>query len=819
MKKYFLFLGLLILLTCQYPALAQDSRETTLTRELQAHQERDTTRCRLLLELAGAIVKKNPNAAISYCGEAQSLAEKFRVKKSMIEAYNLMGQAWSSMDNIPKSELAYEEAIKLAKEINDSIEIARLIHNYSNVLINSGKGAKALPLLLNAEAINKSIGLKDRVAANQDNLGVIYCIMGDYQEALNYHLKALAFFEEAKDKNKAANCYMNIGNVFNYLNEVDKAREYYEKSLICYKDLGNRMGMAQVNLNIGISYLNHSDKSICFNYLLDAYEIGLADSNYGILSFSRMNLANRLSNLCDADYEMLRRDGTFRGYESGATSQHELALKFLYSDLELTLMTKNWFSHNFVLYLIGETYYWMRQFDKALPFLHQALAMADTLKNLDKQRLALKRLSQVHESMGRFDSALYYYQAHILIRDSLNNNQKLKEIQRREMQYEFEARERELRHGKEVSDLNARVSTEMLQQKLLLLKTSEQARLLQSKELDLSRKEQEMSHLAYLQKMADLQVVDLENKAKERQLALLGREHELAGQKIRIRSLQRNISYGLILASLIFLLYLFRNIRKQRKFNRRLQALNNEINQVNALLKGSNEELSTTLGKLQQTQAQLIETEKQKEKEAIRRRISQDMHDEISSGLTRIVWLCEMAGRKVAQAEYASVGGVIDRIAESSRAAVERIGEIIWAIDPDRDNLEGFYAYLRTYIMEYFEPTGYKVNVTFPEKRNGMRFNPDVKRTLFAVIKEALHNVVKHAKGDSVQVDFRVDGPLYRILIADNGIGIGKASENNHRNGLKNMRQRMESVGGTFSIVPQEVPGTHILLQGPVAGV
>ncbi|HRZ43426.1 MAG TPA: histidine kinase [Bacteroidales bacterium] len=372
---------------------------------------------------------------------------------------------------------------------------------------------------------------------------------------------------------------------------------------------------------------------------------------------------------------------------------------------------------------------------------------------------------------------------------------------------------------KEVSDLNALVASELSQRHLLQLQTSEQARLLQSNELALSRKEQENNHLAYLRQRAELQAAGLERQSKEKQLALLGKENELARQQVQNRSLQRNISIGVVLVSILFLGYVGRHFVRQRKHNRQLKALNAEIGHMNLLLKGSNTELSEALGRLKETQAQLIETEKQKEKEAIRRRISQDMHDEISSGLTKIVWLCEMAARKVALAEYGSMDGVIGRIADSSRAAVERIGEIIWAIDPDRDNLEGFYAYLRTYIMEYFEPTNYRVKVEFPEKRNGVKFNPDVKQTLFVVVKEALHNVLKHARGDVMEVSFRVEGADYAISIRDNGIGIGNAPENHHRSGLRNMRERMESVGGRFSIGANGESGTHILLQGPVAGI
>lgn len=797
---------------------AQQQNPDNLKHALEMHPAQDTTRLGLLLEMAGVIVRSNPRSALTYCDEALTLARYLKEKKWEIKSLNLQGQAYSYLDNTEQFEKSYHEAIRLALEINDSVELARNTGHLGTAMLNSGNANKALPLYLQSEAMYENLGLREQQAVVRDNLGATYSILGNYQESLNCHMKALSYYEEFGKESRLPNCYMNIGNVFNYLEEDEKAREYYEKSLARYRNMKDPGGIAMVSTNLGITYMNHPDKSIAFRYFLDAYEYHLSLSDFRNMTFEHMNMAHMLNNMCETDFEMLRSSGAFRGVDAGAKNQYELALKFLNSNLEYFQKTQNWLSYTFTVLLIGETHIKLNQYDKALSLLYQTLVMSDTLSLLDHQRLALKKISQVYESMGQYDSALYYYQKHIIIRDSLNNNQKLKEIQRKEMQYEFESREKELVHEKEVSDLNASLAQQLAQQHLLRLKTSEQALLLQSQELDISHKEQEMSHLAYLQKMAELQVADLEKRDKAKKLALLKREHDLTKQKVKNRSLQRDISWVVIGTSLIFLAYVFRNFRKQRRHNRQLDELNAAMGKLNLQLQGSNEELSFTLGQLKTTQAQLVETEKQKEKELIRRRIAQDMHDEISSGLTKIVWLCEMAGKKVAQADYQTVTGVIDRIADSSRETVERIGEIIWAIDPDRDNLEGFYAYLRTYIMEYFEPTGYAINVDFPEKKSDTRFNPDVKRALFVVIKEALHNVVKHAHGDRVDVVFRVVGSGYEITVGDNGRGMGGVESSRTGSGLRNMQRRMEEVAGTFSIVPNGGKGTCIRLSGPVAG-
>jgi signal transduction histidine kinase len=237
---------------------------------------------------------------------------------------------------------------------------------------------------------------------------------------------------------------------------------------------------------------------------------------------------------------------------------------------------------------------------------------------------------------------------------------------------------------------------------------------------------------------------------------------------------------------------------------------------VNLQLNDTNTELSNTLEDLKRTQAQLVATEKAKETEVIRRRISQDIHDDISSGLTRIAWLSETARELSAHKGNGEIDTTLTKIVSSSRETIERLGEIIWAINPDKDNLEGFFAYLRTYIMHYLEGTDYKIRIDFPEQKLDVRFNPDLKRTLFLVIKEAIHNVVKHSGAQSIHISFHCIGQRFEILIADDGKGFDPASVNSHSNGLRNMRERIEAVGGTFSVITGNGDGTKVMLSGEI---
>jgi len=315
---------------------------------------------------------------------------------------------------------------------------------------------------------------------------------------------------------------------------------------------------------------------------------------------------------------------------------------------------------------------------------------------------------------------------------------------------------------------------------------------------------------------SEFDVVKIEKQYKNKQLNITKQSFSLQHAKLSKRELERKLLFAGIALSFFSIFLIFRNYRNQRKANIKQQDLNALVSVTNEKLNIKNTELATTIEDLRATQAQLVETEKQKENEIIRRRISQDIHDDISSGLTRIVWLCELAIEKAAQGEQQEADKTLQKILTSSRETVDRLGEIIWAINSDSDNLEGFFTYLRTYVIKFFEDTPLKITLDFPEKRTDLKFNPDLKRMLFLVVKEALHNVAKHSKASQVAVAFYCLDHSYNIIISDDGKGFDVATTELKGNGLKNMQKRMESVNGLFEIHSTPEQGTVVRLSGEV---
>ena len=68
-----------------------------------------------------------------------------------------------------------------------------------------------------------------------------------------------------------------------------------------------------------------------------------------------------------------------------------------------------------------------------------------------------------------------------------------------------------------------------------------------------------------------------------------------------------------------------------------------------------------------------------------------------------------------------------------------------------------------------------------------------------------------------MKIRLRLESDKFMIEIEDNGRGPAEAATKTGRNGLRNMRQRMEDVGGTFTMTPGAEHGTIVRLTSPIA--
>jgi len=192
----------------------------------------------------------------------------------------------------------------------------------------------------------------------------------------------------------------------------------------------------------------------------------------------------------------------------------------------------------------------------------------------------------------------------------------------------------------------------------------------------------------------------------------------------------------------------------------------------------------------------VLEKEQAVEKE--RTRIARDMHDDLGSGLTKIAIMSEVARKQMS--EPGNVIRQLENISSSSRELVDNLQDIIWVLNPRNDSLESLCAYIREYALKFFEPSGLHLQFNFPASIPMLKLSEEVRRNLFLVVKETFNNIAKHAGCIKVELTLNVIANEIEICIADDGKGFEIARIPAFHNGIGNMKNRMEQVGGRYDI-------------------
>jgi signal transduction histidine kinase/ligand-binding sensor domain-containing protein len=217
------------------------------------------------------------------------------------------------------------------------------------------------------------------------------------------------------------------------------------------------------------------------------------------------------------------------------------------------------------------------------------------------------------------------------------------------------------------------------------------------------------------------------------------------------------------------------------------------------------------------TQKLQRELQRHKQHEALEReraRIARDLHDQLGANLTQVALLGEMA--EADKNEPAEVESHARQISQTARETTGSLDEIVWAINPANDTVEGLTNYAIKYAQEFFALAGVRCRVDAPPQLPDVSIAPDVRHNVFLAFKESVNNVVKHAQATEAQVRVRLTAHNFIFEITDNGKGIANTGEKQDRSGLRNMRKRLADIGGDFYIGPAPEKGTVVRLTVPI---
>jgi signal transduction histidine kinase len=197
-----------------------------------------------------------------------------------------------------------------------------------------------------------------------------------------------------------------------------------------------------------------------------------------------------------------------------------------------------------------------------------------------------------------------------------------------------------------------------------------------------------------------------------------------------------------------------------------------------------------------------------------RARIAREIHDDIGSRMTQLVLHGEVAQSGLPDGSEMQVQLV--QICEEARQLLSTMDEILWAVNPQRDTLHDFEAYVCHYAQEFLKPTSIQCLFEVDSERSAAIFDLPLRRSLLMAIKETLNNAVKHS--EATELHLRIKRQRHRLIVVvqDNGRGFDSLKLKSERNGLSNLAQRMKELGGSCHVTGQPGQGCRVEFNIPL---
>jgi ligand-binding sensor domain-containing protein/signal transduction histidine kinase len=203
------------------------------------------------------------------------------------------------------------------------------------------------------------------------------------------------------------------------------------------------------------------------------------------------------------------------------------------------------------------------------------------------------------------------------------------------------------------------------------------------------------------------------------------------------------------------------------------------------------------------------------EVERVRSRIAADLHDDIGSTLSSISVFSTMAEEQLSRASHSAVH-IVRRIGESARSVMESLDDIVWMVRPENDLLESMVHRIREYTVESCGAHGIAATVSAEVGVAGIQLPLDARRHVYLLVKEAVHNAVRHSKCTRIAVNMSVANGVLTVVVEDNGNGFDRRAIP-VGDGLKNIERRAEMIGARLSFVAASGKGTTVRLEAPIA--
>jgi signal transduction histidine kinase len=198
-------------------------------------------------------------------------------------------------------------------------------------------------------------------------------------------------------------------------------------------------------------------------------------------------------------------------------------------------------------------------------------------------------------------------------------------------------------------------------------------------------------------------------------------------------------------------------------------------------------------------------------REVERQRIARELHDDISQRIAALNIEIDHVAKQTASEE---VRARLRMLSAQARDIAVDVHRLSYELHPSKLQVTGLVAALQSLCDNVSKERN--VHVVFTHGDIPESVDADISLSLYRIVQEALHNVVRHSRAASAQVSLACDDGRIALQIADSGVGFDPVRLPHVGLGLVSMRERVSALEGQLSIDAVPGGGTQITVLIPL---
>lgn len=381
--RVFVILGLIIFVAIGpiFSAFSQNlARIEKIRNELRITTS-EIDRFTLLSDLAFEFRFSNPDTTIYYTVLAEELGKKIDLKLGLARPINFRGVALNYKGDRLAAYDAYSQALAIATQQKDTLQIAHA----------------------------------------KNNIGRVFFDQGLLSRAFDLYLEAIPLFEALPDSTGMAYGYQSLASLYRTQKDFVKAEVYYRKALELRKKLGNTRDIMAAWSYLGRMYNESEDYTNAISCFLKA------DSGYSVIN-DKINLAETRIFIAENYIE----DDQLKAAEQVFEKGYEVIIK---SGVQRFLPR--------LFITLGKIDFLKGDFSKAKKNLQKGLTHAKSIKDLALQMDAHLYLSKVAEKLADYNEKISNFNQYLIIKDSLKDLDVARQVERLQFELQIEKKDQE----------------------------------------------------------------------------------------------------------------------------------------------------------------------------------------------------------------------------------------------------------------------------------------------------------------------------------------------------------------------------------------